>query len=301
MNLALQSKSASVGIVLVALALSALFLAQGVSAYVAGALPSTAHVTTRFVTQARPPGSELPDHCAILARNVFDSGTGALCPARAVARNEPPPAPPAPRPGETPAPCEGETRKLVAAVHSERDPARSFAELASAKSPSRLLQEGDRIDDDVVFAIYPTAVHFKRPSGHYCSLTMFGELVPSSATPSPSPTLPLAPATAARFKVRRALIESTLQDPASSLRSIRAIPHSEDDRMVGVKLYGIGRGSLLHTLGLQNGDVLLAINGLDVATTDAALDAYAQLRSASNLSVSLERRGQPMTVDYAIE
>jgi general secretion pathway protein C len=183
----------------------------------------------------------------------------------------------------------------VAAVHSERDPARSFAELTSAESASQLFQEGDRVGDSVVFAIYPTAVHFKQSSGHYCSLRMFGEPAPSSAPP------PLAPSAGASFKVKRTVIESVLQDPANSLRSIRVVPHSEDDRMVGVKLYGIRQDSLLHTLGLQNGDVLLAVNGLEVATPDAALEAYGQLRSATNLSVSLERRGQPMTVDYAIE
>jgi general secretion pathway protein C len=296
MNLALQSKSASVGIVLVTLALSALFLAQGANAYVARTLLSTTHATKRVATQAGPsPGAQAPDHCAILARNVFDSATGALCPARAIARSAPAPPPPAPRPGETPPPCEGETRKLVAAVHSERDPARSFAELTSVESASQLFQEGDRVGDSVVFAIHPTAVHFKQASGHYCSLTMFGDPAPSSA---PSP---LAPATGASFKVKRTAIESVLQDPANSLRSIRAVPHSEDDRTVGVKLYGIHQDSLLHTLGLQNGDVLLAVNGLEVATPDAALEAYGQLRSATTLSVSLERRGQPMTVDYAIE
>lgn len=292
----MQSKT-SFGIVLVTLALSGLLIAQGANACVAGALPRADHAVKRVARQAGPPpGSEPPNVCAILARNAFDTESGALCPAKAIAVNEPPPPPPAPRPGETPPPCEGEARKLVAAVHSEHDPARSYAELSTAESASQLFQEGDRIDDSVVFAIHPTAVHLKQPSGHYCSLTMFGEPARSSAL------APLAPpAGTPRFKVQRSLVESVLQDPATGLGAIRVVPYSKDGRMVGTKLYGIRKDSPLHTLGLQNGDVLLAINGLEIATPDAALEAYGRLRSATNLSVSLERRGQPMTVDYAIE
>ncbi|HET6337402.1 MAG TPA: PDZ domain-containing protein, partial [Polyangiales bacterium] len=237
-----------------------------------------------------------PDGCAILARNAFDAQSGALCPAKTVAASEPPTPPPAPGPGETPPACDGETRKLIAAVHSERDRSRSFVELTGVGSASQLVQEGDRIDDDEVFAIYPTAVHLKQSCGYYCSLSMFGELAQSGALPA------FAPASGgASFKVQRALVESVLQDPGAGLGSIRVVPHSKDGRMVGAKLYGIRKDSPLHTLGLQNGDVLLAINGLEIATPDAALDAYSRLRSESNLSVSLERRGEPMTVDYAIE
>jgi general secretion pathway protein C len=290
MNLALQSKNTSSAIVFVTLTLSALFLARGATAYFAGTLPSAAHPAKRVDTQsAPPPGSEPPEPCAILARNVFDSASGALCPAKAVARSELP----APRLGETPPPCEGETRKLVAAVHSERDPAWSFAEVTSTQSAAQLFQVGDRVDDNEVFAIYPTAVHLKQSSGHYCSLTMFDE-------PAPSHT-DITAVTKKRFTVQRAIVDRVLQDPARGLRSISVVPQSKDGRMVGVQLFGIRRDSMLHALGLQNGDALLAINGLEIATPDAALEAYARLRSASNLSVSLERRGQPMTVDYAIE
>lgn len=300
MSFALRSNSVSIGMVLVTLALSALFLARGATAYVAAALPGAAHAMTGGVMQTgRAPGAEPPDRCAILARNVFDAASGALCPARARARSEPPPAP---RPGEAPPPCAGETHKLVATVHSERDPALSFAEVVSVASASRLFQEGDHVDDDEVVAIYPTAVHFKQSSGQYCSLTMFGEPI---ANHSPVQATDLGSGITAvnetRFTVPRALVDDALQDPESVLRSIRVVPQAKDGQLLGVKVYGIRRDSVLHALGLQNGDALLAINGLEIATPDAALEAYARLRGASNLALSLERRGRAMTVDYAIE
>ena len=69
---------------------------------------------------------------------------------------------------------------------------------------------------------------------------------------------------------------------------------------MGVKLYGIRRGSLLSRLGLQNGDLLRTINGFDMSSPDKALEAYTKLRTASNLTVAIERRGQSMTLDYEI-
>jgi hypothetical protein len=185
MKLALKSKNVSVAIVLATLALSALFLARGANDYAAGALPRAAHAVNRSATRAdSPPGTKPPDLCAILARNVFDPETGALCPAKPVAVTAPAPLPPS---SDRPPPCEGETRKLVAAVHTEHDPASSFVEVISAQSVSQLLRVGDRIDDSVLFAIYPTAVHLKQPSGHYCSLTMFAAPAPSRTPASLAP------------------------------------------------------------------------------------------------------------------
>jgi general secretion pathway protein C len=70
---------------------------------------------------------------------------------------------------------------------------------------------------------------------------------------------------------------------------------------VGVKLYGIRKSSLFGKLGLQNGDLLRTINGFDMGSPDSALEAYAKLRSASNLSLAIVRRGTAVTMEYNIQ
>ena len=84
------------------------------------------------------------------------------------------------------------------------------------------------------------------------------------------------------------------------MRSARVVPHEENGRVVGVKLYGIRRSSLLGKLGIQNGDMLRTINGFDMSAPDSALEAYAKLRSARNLSVAVVRRGAAVTMEYQI-
>jgi general secretion pathway protein C len=46
--------------------------------------------------------------------------------------------------------------------------------------------------------------------------------------------------------------------------------------------------------------MLRTINGFDMSAPDSALEAYAKLRSASNLSVAVVRRGAAVTMEYNI-
>jgi general secretion pathway protein C len=71
-------------------------------------------------------------------------------------------------------------------------------------------------------------------------------------------------------------------------------------QIIGLRLFGIRPGSLLNTLGLQNGDRLETINGFSLASPEQALQAYARLRSATRLSVRLDRAGQPVQLDLNI-
>jgi general secretion pathway protein C len=100
--------------------------------------------------------------------------------------------------------------------------------------------------------------------------------------------------------VQRSLVDKLLSNQAELMRSARVVPHEENGRVVGVKLYGIRRSSLLGKLGIQNGDMLRTINGFDMSAPDSALEAYAKLRSASNLSVAVVRRGAAVTMEYNI-
>jgi general secretion pathway protein C len=314
-NVVLYPKALSIALVLVTLVLAALFVAQGTSSLIAAALlrrgaPAFTFGATRAAT---PAGFAPPDRCAILQRNIFDLASGALCPAKTVASPEPPrPATP-PLPGELAPPCAGEARKLIAAVHSERDPEWSFAEVSTRQGKSLLLRQGERVDDQEIVAVYPRAVLFKESSGQYCSLAFIADTARACTAPPCEPPVVsgdpsargdfesvITAASETEFKVPRAVVDKMLQDQEGLVRSIRVVPHAESGRVVGVKLYGIRNGPW-RELGLHNGDLLRAVNGLEIATPEAALEAYVRLRSATQLVVSLERRRRPMTLRYDIE
>jgi general secretion pathway protein C len=100
--------------------------------------------------------------------------------------------------------------------------------------------------------------------------------------------------------VDRSLVEKLLSNTTMLATAARFVPSIKDGKPNGFKLYAIRPQSIFGKIGLQNGDTIKAINGSEMTTPDAALGLYTKLRSASHLSVQVERRGETVTLDYSI-
>jgi general secretion pathway protein C len=332
LNLALHGRKLSAAIILTTLMLSALFLARGTTSLVAGWLvpPQPVARSGSGGPVAAPPGSEAPDPHAILARNIFDPTVGPLWPPKPTetaategeAATSAQPEPEQLIPGQTPPPCEGST-KVLASLYSERYPEWSFASLSNGTENALLYRIGNKFDDKEIVDILPKGVFFRQGNGRLCSVLMFAPPAAAHAPNAPPPVAPTIPVqtpvfnsggiseadmdanikalSETKFAVKKPFVDKILMNQAAIMSSARIVPHEENGQVVGVKLYGIRRNSLLGKLGLQNGDLLRTINGFEMSSPDTALEAYARLRSASNLSVAVVRRGQPMNVQYDIE
>ncbi len=102
------------------------------------------------------------------------------------------------------------------------------------------------------------------------------------------------------FNIRRQTVDRILENQAELMRTTRIMPHEENGHVTGVQLFGVRPNTLLGRIGLQNGDLLNRINGLDIASPDRALEAYSRLRSSDHLQVSVTRNGQPVNIDFNI-
>lgn len=337
MNLPLNGRVVSAGITALTVMLAAFFLAQGTTSLLAASLfpvQAVARAATGGAALERPPGSEPPDGKAILARNIFDPQTGSLWPPKVAEApptevgGEPPPE--EIDPDVPPVPCEGSMR-MVAAVHSTEMPEWSFATLTTGSDKPLLYRLGGKIEDKEVVAIFPKAVYMRQPNGRLCSVQMFFDRNAVAKAPVASrpalpvtPNVPATPAPSAatvtpggmseaeldqnikalsetKYQIPRTFVDKILKNQAQIMSAARVVPHEENGRMLGVKLYGIRRNSLLGKLGLQNGDLLRTINGFEMSSPDSALEAYARLRNANNLTVAIVRRGQPTTLDYDVQ
>jgi general secretion pathway protein C len=323
-----RNRRFAIAIVLGTLALTALFLAQGVTGLLAATLFELDTSGTAAAPRRRLPSSAASrrkDATPILRRNIFDSETGDLT-AVAVAEVEPDALPDQPLDPNAPLPrCDGAVR-LVGAFFNTRNREASFAAITGASGKSMLYREGMEVEGRTVVEIGASAVVLRQGAGA-CQLAMFappeaaGGPPPARAVASVSPAAAEEPAGPERegaittaemeagitrnsdtsFGVARSLVDQLIENQAELMRTARIIPHEEGGRTVGVKLYGIRRNSLLGRLGLQNGDMLRTINGYDMSSPDSALEAYSRLREANNLSVSIVRRGQATTLDYNIQ
>lgn len=265
---------------------------------------------------------------SVLTRNVFDSTIGSMPWDAPVDQTEPPPEEegmaPVVDPDGEPAFCQGALR-LVASFVVPRVPALSFASI-EAGGKTMLYRAGMQVDGHDVVGIREHRV-FMRPSGRaLCQIAMFkppevpGAPAPTAEMMPPAVEAPAPPSSGGsgglsddelsqgitqvsdtQYNVARSLLDKVLSNQSELMRAARIIPYEENGRVIGVKVYGIRRSSLLGRLGVQNGDVLRTINGFDLSSPDSALEAYTKLREMDQFTIAMVRRGQPRNMDYSVK
>ena len=308
-------------IVFVTLGITGLLVAQGSTRMLASSLLPLDPGNVEPLGTVRPSPPSDVDPIPILRRNMFDHETGRLD------IDEPPPAEEVAEvpqeeldPNAPPPPCDGSMRLVGAFVRVRREED-SFAAITSSTGEALLYQPGMEIDGREMVTVQRNRVILRQTSGSLCSLTMFAEepRVATAVVPRAAPVRPaVRAATKAggmdqaaldqgitrvnerQYTIERGLVDRLLANQAALMRTARVIPHEEGGRVVGVKLYGIRRSSLLGRLGIQNGDMLRTINGYDMTAPDSALEAYARLRQADRITINLQRRGSDQTIDYQI-
>lgn len=238
---------------------------------------------------------------AILARNPFDSITGALRP--------PGDAPPAPL--GAPA-CEGVRVHVIVA---SMEPGWSFASFSVAGDDKTVLRRRggilERKDSrkDVVRFIGERSVWLADRDERLCEVAMFDEkpLITTTVTP-PSPGKPLDPViahgiervSATEFRIDRGVLDKILEEQADLLKGTAIGPERENGRVIGVRILGVRPGSVLAVLGIESGDRLVTLNGYDMSDPEKMLEAYATLRGAPRLMLGMVRGGKPMGLDYTV-
>jgi len=103
------------------------------------------------------------------------------------------------------------------------------------------------------------------------------------------------------YEVAPSIVEE-LKEGSALMRSARMLPHSRDGKLVGIKLFGIRRSSVLGALGFKNGDTITAINGQPVTSPDRMLEIFGKLapEPGKEATVEVTRRGRPITLRYRV-
>jgi general secretion pathway protein C len=106
---------------------------------------------------------------------------------------------------------------------------------------------------------------------------------------------------ATEFNIERSAVDQILEKQSSLFRRVKLRPVKEGDKVTGLRVSRIRRGSLFETLGMKNGDELRTINGFDLTNPQRALEAYGRLRTAKKLKLSVNRNGSPVTIEFNIQ
>jgi general secretion pathway protein C len=251
---------------------------------------------------------------AILSRNPFDSVTGPLN--KPVVPDEVVAAPDLSDPLHAPH-CEG---LKVLVIAESTDPEWSFAALSTgsgADAKSVLRRKGGEVSGKTVEWIAWDRVWLAAGSS-LCQLEMFtpptpkeeaAPVVDAGPPPPKSGPSPIDPdlskgiqrVSSTEFNIDRGVVDKILENQAELMRQARIVPEQENGKMVGIRLFGVRPDTLLGVLGMENGDRLQTINGFDMTSPEKALEAYARLRTADQLTVQVNRRGSNMNLDYNIK
>ena len=327
MTFDLLLKKYFLGVVLAFVALAAYFQAAGATQLVGAALSSpvsSAAVVPRIASLPVTPTRERPSAEPIIHRNPFDSVTGPLdavpadlpVPDKSPVDNTDPLNAPA---------CDSPT---VFIVTESTDPVWSVAALQAPGEPRpRMHRVGDDVGGKKVEFIgfnprENTPSVWLSSNGTLCQAMLFKvqPTLPAAAAPvaAAAPMAPPPPSggpspvpadiaskiqkiSDTEFNIDRSVVDKILENQAELMKSARIVPETKDGKVVGIRLFGIRPDTLLGTLGLQNGDRLETINGFNMGSPEKALEAYARLRTASQLDVSVNRRGAPVAIGFHIK
>lgn len=212
--------------------------------------------------------------------------------------------------------CDGVKVLIIAA---SADPDWSFAAFSGSGDKSVMRRRGGDVNGKHVHFVGWDRVWLDS-GGSLCQATLFDRADAPAAKPAPPPPAASAASSAGggksvdpsiakgiqkispnEFNIDRGVVDKILENQADLMRQARIVPEQENGRVVGIRLFGVRSDTLLGTLGMENGDRLQTINGFEMASPEKALEAYARLRTADKLTISLNRKGSNMNIDYNIK
>ena len=206
--------------------------------------------------------------------------------------------------------------ELVSTMIVTGDDAWSMAvlrDLSTKHNDSEMFNRGKKIfaTKAVVKSVLPRRVYIDNEGKtEYLDLDADQKAAPAAAVAAaaaPSPPGELGDidksiqCTGNNCTIERALVDRALGNMGALASMARFVPSVRDGKPNGFKVYAIRPNSLFGKLGMQNGDTLKQINGNEMATPDQALSLFTKLRSASHLSMQVERRGETVNMDYTIK
>ncbi len=115
-----------------------------------------------------------------------------------------------------------------------------------------------------------------------------------SARPLPSST------PSGQFILDSENIKRAMENPRNMLTHARFIPNIIDGRQEGFIIKELKKGGVYERLGLQEGDVLLRVNGLPMTGPESALQAFSAIKGMDRVEVDILRNGAKMTMTYLI-
>ncbi|MDQ7000503.1 MAG: type II secretion system protein N [Mariprofundus sp.] len=125
-----------------------------------------------------------------------------------------------------------------------------------------------------------------------------------TSTPVPGAVFAASPGQASgqltSVKLNRGRLQQQLQNFPVLMTQAKAARHFVNGKPKGFSITQIAPGSLYQQAGLQNGDIILSVNGKEITGAQQAMNMYQTLKNAAAIDLELIRAGQVRQIHYDI-
>jgi general secretion pathway protein C len=103
------------------------------------------------------------------------------------------------------------------------------------------------------------------------------------------------------YVVDRKTVQENLDNLPSLLMQARAELYFKEGRPEGFQLSQIQRGSLLKSVGFEDGDVIRSVNGQEIRSLEDAIALYQQFGDRDSYTIGILRGEKPKTLHVKIK
>lgn len=126
-----------------------------------------------------------------------------------------------------------------------------------------------------------------------------GVPVNSTAAPPSTPS-PQAPGAPLRKVLDRREVELAMNDLPKLMTQARAMPYMLNGAVNGYRIDYLAPASFYEKIGIQTGDILQRVNGVDIRDPGTMLNLLQQLKNERVVKLDMVRNNQPSTVTYEL-
>jgi general secretion pathway protein C len=170
------------------------------------------------------------------------------------------------------------------------DPTKNFAIIENQSTGNQgAVREGDRVGNLLIKKILSEYVVIGTETGDQKLSISYGGSAGSIESSSQMAHL------------TRKEVDSTLPDYMQLMQEIRVRPHLEGGQPGGFLVYKIEPDSIFAKMGLENGDVIKAVNGRRVPTTQQAINFYDALKTKATVFLEIQRGESTQELRFGIQ
>jgi len=190
---------------------------------------------------------------------------------------------------------------LVGTVVAD-DPRKSIAIVDNRKSGKQeLYREGDRVGQVLIKKILRNKIIIDTGGGDMVLTMGHEESLGASPAPREGPRSEQPEPSASPPRLDREEAESGVPGPSQFMQQVRIRPHFQEGQPGGFLIYRIDPNSVFAEMGLQNGDVITAVNGEPITTAQEVSDFYDALEESGEVVLEVKRGEETKEIRVEIQ